>query len=130
MMTLERYEIDPSPGRIAIRVNQKKNALVNMVVSAGITVVALYFLASPQQDSSFLYVLLVIGMLWLVAAVYGYRSERGYTLTRQKIEYNSSGRDEPRTLSLRAILPMLPCITSYVRGEKRNKKFPSPGASN
>ncbi len=40
MLRLERYEIDQSPEQIIIRLEQRKNALVNIVISLGVIILA------------------------------------------------------------------------------------------
>lgn len=99
MGKLERYEIEQSPDRIVIRVNQKRNAAVNMAVSLILLGLSAYLIATTAENSSFYYVLLGIGILWFMAAVYGYRLERRYELSHQAIAYHASNRDQPASLS-------------------------------
>lgn len=98
MLKLERYEIKPASNCILIRINQKKNVLVNIFISASVIGVASYLIATSEDASFFYYVLLGIGVLWLIGGVMGFRSKRSYNLTDRIIEFHSSSRNEPRTL--------------------------------
>lgn len=124
-MKLERYEINQRPGQISVTLNQKKNALVNMVFSLGISAFALYQLLTSTDPSSFFYVLLGIGVLWLVVAIASFRQKRSYSLTDRRIEYHSSGRSKPRTISASDLSHVL--LQKIVRptgGKKRKTPLP------
>lgn len=79
-MKLELYKIDQQSGQITIRLNQKRNATVNMVISLALIVLGLWLLLTSNEPSFFYYVLLAVGTLWLMASTAGFRKERSCRL--------------------------------------------------
>lgn len=63
MLTLERYEIETTSGRIDIRINQRKNAIINILISTGLLGFTGYLIISSSNISTFYYVLFLIGGL-------------------------------------------------------------------
>ena len=97
ILKLERYEIEQGADGLLVRVNQKNNALVNLAAGLGMIAFAAYFIST--SGSFFFYFLFGLGLLWVYAAVRGYKLVRKYSLLPQRIEYESSERAAPNVLA-------------------------------
>ena len=100
MKKIERYEVVTTQDEIQIVLNQKKSAIVNLIIGVAVSLFGLYLIMFSQETSSFYYVMIVIGILWTLVSYHAYNSKRDYKLTKHNLVFNSSSKKEPITLAV------------------------------
>lgn len=125
MFALERYEIEQNPAQITVDLKQRRSAIVNAIVAAGILGLATFLLPISDHSPLVPYALMVFGVLWLMVAIAAFRQGRRYSLTKERIEYQSSGRSKLLSLAATDLSSVL--LQKIVRPTgARKRKIPFP----